>query len=220
MTNPSPAHSVQEFKLVAIICIGIKVLSIVFYAAFFAWYYFAKAGDPDVLAVGICGTALFSHRTTRFLVNYGETLLECRDRKLIVPFIIVQVLTFAAYFTLLLMFFFSPAPYYFLLVAWGIGTAVSEFLANRFLDQRLARQLGLTMDQKTEAMKIGVNVLAWMSYLLLFYYFASSKYVQFPTTMACILGVALFHFFAIKPLVNKKTLLLNRQDQNEDQDAS
>lgn len=220
MTNPQSARCVQELKLVAKSWIGVKVLAFVFYAAFFAWYYFIPAGNIHVLVLGVGGTALFSHRATRFFVNYGETLLACRDRKLIVPFIIVQVLTFAAYFTLLLMFVLSTTPDYFLLVAWGIGTAVFEFLANRFLDQRLARQLGLTIDQKTEAMKIGVNVLAWMSYLLLFYYLAGSKYVQFPTMMAFVLGVALFHFFAIKPLVNKKTLLHNRQDQNEDQDAS
>ncbi|QDT90276.1 hypothetical protein [Gimesia algae] len=220
MTNPQSARCVQELKLVAKLWIGVKVLAFVFYAAFFAWYYFTPAGNTHVLVLGVGGTALFSHRATRFLVKYGESVPEFWNRKLIVPFIIVQLLTFAAYFTLLLMFVLSTTPDYFLLVAWGIGTAVFEFLANRFLDQRLARQLGLTMDQKTEAMKIGVNVLAWMSYLLLFYYLAGSKNVQVPMMIACVLGVALFHFFAIKPLMDKKTLLLNRQDQNDDQSES
>ena len=173
-----------------------------------------------MLVLGVGGTALFSHRTTRFLVNYGETLLECRDRKLIALYIIVQVLTFAAYCTLILMFIFSSAPDYFLLVVWGFGTAVSEFLANRYLHQRLARQLGLTVDQKTETLKFGMNMLAWMSYLLLFYYFASSEEIHFLLMVTCFLGLAFFHIFALKTLVNKKTMLFDRQDQNEDQDAS
>lgn len=220
MTNPQPAECVQELKLVAKSWVGVKVLAFVFYAAFFAWYYFIPAGNIHVLVLGVGGTALFSHRTTRFLVNYGETLLECRDRKLIALYIIVQVLTFAAYFTLILMFIFSSAPDYFLLAAWGFGTAVSEFLANRYLHQRLARQLGLTVDQKTETLKFGMNMLAWMSYLLLFYYFASSEEIHFLLMVTCFLGLAFFHIFALKTLVNKKTMLFDRQDQNEDQDAS